>query len=64
MVTENSYYVLSPEGTKKKVPPAHGLYFLGPNFFLPVFRGSEIFSGGIFVGSVFFLMANFVIQRF
>ena len=48
----------------KKVPPAHRLYFLGPHFFLPVFRGSEIFSGGIFVGSVFFLMANFVIQRF
>ena len=50
----------------KKGTTSSPAIFLGSTFFLAriFFCGSEIFSGGIFVGSVFFLMADFVIQRF
>ena len=34
------------------------------NLFLWVFRGSKIFSRGYFVGLKFFLVIDFVIQRF
>ena len=44
--------------------PSLCVYFAGPTLSTWIFRGSEIFSREYFVGPIFFLMTNFVIQRF